>query len=232
MKTNVTSWSFSRLEQYERCPYSIKLKVLDKMPEPPRDPANDPMARGNMIHEQLEKMVRDGDPMPAIAQPFAALLTHLRALYEEGMVQVEQMWAFDEDWNPTEDWKSMWLRMKNDVFVRNENVGIVIDHKTGKRFGKEISHVQQTQLYAGCAALLYPELETIHTEIWYIDDKSTLNLEYTRDQAIDFIPRFEVRAARLLNDTRFAPRPSVHNCRWCDYGPNKTGVCGFGVKGT
>lgn len=232
MSTQVTSWSYSRLKDYETCPYRVKLKVIDKIPGPPPEP-NNPLERGERIHKGLELSVTDGTQMPVEATKFAPLVDRVRNLYAAGQVDVEQMWGYDEGWNETSVWKDMWLRAKLDINVRDPDRGIVIpiDYKTGKRFGKEVDHVQQTQLYASIAALRFPWAQIIWTEIWYIDQGSTLQLRYTREQALNFVPRFEMRAYRMLEDTRFKPRPSVINCKWCDYGPNKLGVCPFGVSG-
>ena len=227
--TSVNSWSYSRLADYETCPYRIKLKVIDKIPEPPRDPETDPLARGDRIHKALEDAVRDGAEVPPEVKKHADLVRLLHSMHQDGMVRIEEPWNFDSSWQRTKEWEKIWLRVKLDVAVVAKDTVVVIDYKTGKSFMKDIPHTQQTQLYAGTAALLFPQAKTIITEIWYTDEGGTRRIDYKRDVALDFLPRFERRANVMLNDRIFRPRPNVVNCKWCPYSPRGNGACPFGV---
>ena len=50
----LTSWSFSRYQDYKSCPAKAKYKHIDKLKEPP-SPA---MERGAAIHNLCEQYVR------------------------------------------------------------------------------------------------------------------------------------------------------------------------------
>lgn len=225
----VESWSWSRLDNYEHCPYRIKLQVIDKVPQLPRDPATDPLARGDRIHDELEEFVKGDGPLPKEARKFEDLLVQLQGHYMDGLVELEQEWGFDANWKST-PWKQAWSRIKLDFCLDGGEVIVVTDYKSGKSFGKDIPHIQQTQLYAGAAALKYPKGKTIITEIWYIDEGWVRPVKYRRAVALDFLVRFEKRAQVMLDDTRFKPRPSFLNCKWCPYGINVgNGKCGYAV---
>jgi CRISPR/Cas system-associated exonuclease Cas4 (RecB family) len=223
----IRSWSFSRLDTYETCPYRAKLQFVDKLPEPERKPDH-PAARGDRIHKGGELFVRGEGELQPEFKDFAPQMQKLRQLYIEGKVEVEQDWNYDDAWQPTTE-KYPWLRIKTDVWVSPDpSFGIVIDHKSGRKFGNEIKHTQQTQLYALGAFLRNPDLDRVTTEIWYVDQNDTLSLDYHRDNALKLVGSWERRAGRMLEDTMFKPRPGP-GCKYCPYSPRGTGACPVGV---
>jgi CRISPR/Cas system-associated exonuclease Cas4 (RecB family) len=220
-------WSYSSLDTYETCPFRYKLKYIERMPEPPPDPKK-PAAkdRGNMIHKQLELYVNGSRPdVPPECEDFHNQLITLRQLYAVGKVEVEQNWFFDSNWGVFPQWKDAWCQVKADVFVNDGDSAVVIDHKTGKKFGNEVKHTQQTNVYSLAAFFRYPDLHTVKTEIWYHDVNDILPVTYRRDQAMRFLPRLEKRVEAMLHDTMYRPRPNVVNCKYCPYGRNGTGHC-------
>lgn len=104
-------------------------------------------------------------------------------------------------------------------------------HNTGKRFGNEVKHGRQMQLYALAAALRYPKLEKITTELWYQDQNELATQEFTRKQAMKFWKGFNDDALEMTSATEFPPRPNQQTCRFCPFrtGRNKwiqgTGHC-------
>lgn len=227
------NWSFSKLIKYERCPMWFKLQYIDKIPEPPRPPDN-PMERGNRIHNNLEAYVKgegslQGNESKQL-EPFTPALERLRELYANEQATAEDNWYFDINWDAT-DRDSVWLWSKLDFLVIDHDRSAVIvgDYKSGKSAYKAVEHVQQTQLYAACAALKYPDADFIHTELWYVDEGHAKSSMYTREQALRFVGRFNTRAETLYADKMFRPNPTKITCRYCPYGPRELGVCPVGV---
>lgn len=220
----LTSWSYSRLLDYEKCPYRLKLKLIDKIPEPPHPAAE----RGVLLHSASEAFIKGAsEDLPAELQSFAPVMQTMRSAYAEGRASVEEEWAFTNKWAPC-GWREQtaWLRLKLDVFVRlTPEHGVVIDHKSGKKSGNEIKHMEQGMLYAACCFLRIPELEKVTTEFNYLDLKETSSKTFTAKQAAKAVIMFEKRAAKMLSDTTFRPRPNIFNCRYCAYGPKGTGSC-------
>jgi len=227
----VTAGSYSRLTQYEKCKYATKLKVIDRIPEPDRGPPpkhlkewqND---RGSRIHDHAEAFVTgnaDGQ-LPEMIH-FTDEFNHLRELFQAGLVVPEQLWCFDKDWKPCREdaWNKIRFRIKTDatVFYNPDRIkAIIIDYKTGRRKGNEMSHEQQKQLYAIGAFLMFPELEYALTELYYLDlpDEPTYPTGYTRVQAMALLKRsWGPRNNKLLNELVFKPSPSVFACKWCPY---------------
>ena len=102
-------------------------------------------------------------------------------------------------------------------------------HNTGKKFGNEIKHAEQTQLYQLAAFLRYPELETIDVELWYTDQDDLTHMKYTRSQGMRFFQNFNQRGIAMTSAEEFPPSPNVFACKWCPYGPRGTGDCDKGV---
>lgn len=228
----VKVWSFSRLSTYEKCPYHLKLSAVDKVPQPERD-ATHPAERGTRIHTLCEEYVNGtSDEQVKEMKHFAEQFERLREGFNEGKVELEGDWGFDINWTKTGWWDpNVWARIKLDALEHlDEHTALVIDYKTGKKFGNEVKHTQQAQLYMVGAFMRFPELDMIETQFWYLDQKDTLKKTYTRDKLSIYLSRFTERAMKLTTATEFRPKPSKMNCRWCDYGPeNGTGACQYGV---
>lgn len=231
----IKAWSYSRLVEFEQCKLRAKLKNIDRIPEPARplppgktEHAND---RGTRIHDAAERFVRGGVELIPELKTFEVEFHDLRNKYEHGMVSLEGEWAVNKDWEPVA-WgdKDAWARIKLDAFVRlSKTHAVVIDYKTGKKFGNEIKHAEQTQLYQLAAFLRYPELETIDVELWYTDQDDLTHTRYTRSQGMRFFQNFNQRGIAMTSAKEFPPSPSVFACRWCPYGPRGTGDCDKGV---
>lgn len=227
------NWSFSKLMAYEACPMRVKLKYIERLPElPPK--ADSPLERGSRVHERYEKFIKGEGPMDTEAKAsadFDELMERLALLYKHGMATAEDDWLFDRDWNVCSR-NDVWLWAKLDASVTDEENGtvIAIDFKTGKSLYKKIEHIQQVQLYAAVSALKYEWAETIHAELWYVDEGHTLCATFTQEEALKFVGRFDQRAQRMYDDKVFRPNPNVITCKWCAYGPkNGTGACPVGV---
>lgn len=231
----IASWSHSSLSNFERCKFLAWLKHDQRIPEPPRplppgttEHAND---RGTRVHDHAEHYVAGKrDDQPPEMKEFAVELAHLRRLYTLGLVSLEGEWAVDRNWVPCE-WKQAWHRSKIDAFVMpNEYQAIVIDYKTGRKFGNEIKHAEQTQLYALNAIFRYPKLEEVTTELWYPDVKDLTSVTFTRQQVLRFKHNFDRRGHAMTSCTDFPPNPNIHVCKYCEYGPWNGGQCTKGVR--
>ena len=160
-----TSWSPSRLADYESCPLNAKLKYLDKLcthcfkgtltggydspavcetcgevTEP--GPA---LVRGTRLHASLEKFVKGEGPLDTEINN-TEVIEHaedFRFGFKKGRVEVERSFIFDDQWNllTGEFPAGAWLRTKIDILElhKSEHSLAVIDWKSGgidKRTGK------------------------------------------------------------------------------------------------
>ena len=225
-KRRITSWSFSALQIFESCKYHSKLARLDRIPDLQPKTAAD---RGTAIHQEAEDYVCGKATFTNNLRFFKDDLTALAAHYAAGRVVCEQEWGYSTNWTCV-DWKSAWLRLKCDaVCFLSEKHAVVIDYKTGKRFGNEIKHAEQLQLYAVTALLRYPALEHVTCELWYFDQNELASFNMKRSQLGKYLKLFDRRGVAMTTETEFKPNPNIHSCRYCPYHPDKQGDCKFGV---
>ena len=162
---------------------------------------------------------------------FKSQFEELRELYIDAKVELEGEWGFDLDW-ATVGWmqKETWARIKLDALVQEDETSArVIDYKTGKKFGNEVSHGQQGLLYAIATFFRYPNVQFVQTEFWYLDHGETTKKQYTRAQAMLFAPAYHRRAIKMTTETEFAPTPSKDACRWCSFRKGDNPECTWGV---
>jgi CRISPR/Cas system-associated exonuclease Cas4 (RecB family) len=224
---HIQSTSFSRLSVFEECPKRAKLQFIDRIPDPrPRTAAD----RGTAIHQLAEDYGRGliAD-LPKELSKFSDEFSQIRRLFEKDKALMEDEWGYDQEWKPTE-WNGAWLRMKLDalVWLSDEEV-VVIDFKTGRKFGNEIKHGDQCLNYAAATAARYPEVQLIHTELWYLDQNELSYSKHPRHKALAALARYDKRHKAVTNATNFPATPNAHACKWCPYKPSGTGHCAEGV---
>lgn len=230
----LNSWSFSKLTEFEKCKYRTFLLHVERVPEPERplppgktEHAND---RGSRIHNEAELFVRSEGPFTDALSSFEEEYLALQAAFKEGRVSLEQEWGMSPDWEPTE-WKTAWLRLKLDALMfMSDTHAVAIDYKTGKKFGNEVKHMEQLQLYQLVTFLRYPKLERVTVELWYLDVDELTTMEFTRPQGLRFKENFNRRGKTITSCTDWPPNPSIFTCRWCMYGPWGSDDCKVGVK--
>jgi len=225
----VPAWSYSALKTFESCAYRTYISKVKRVQEDYGPAA----ARGTRIHDEAEQYVRHQtadlpDPLKKFQQQFK----ELRELFAEAKVETEGEWGFTLNWEPT-GWiaPDTWARVKLDALVHEtETSARVIDYKTGKQLGNEIAHSQQALIYAISTFFMYPDLEILNTEMWYLDHGTTMEQTYTRDEAMVFMPKLHERAVTMTTATKFPPNPSNYNCRWCSFGKGSEPHCEWGIN--
>ena len=222
-------WSFSALKVFEECPYRTYISRVKRVAEP-SSPAAD---RGSAIHQEAEDYVSGKlGEMPDSLKKFDDDFEQLRSLYADAKVELEGEWGFDLDWQPV-GWMepSTWARIKLDALVNEDEQSCrVIDYKTGKKFGNEITHGQQCLLYAIGTFFRYPHIEFAQTELWYLDKGEKTIKQFTRAEAMAFAPGFYTRAIAMTTCTDYEPNPSKNNCKWCSYKKGDPPECYWGVS--
>lgn len=128
-------------------------------------------------------------------------------------------------------WAPAWLRMKLDAIVHHDKTtATVIDYKSGRKFGNEVKHGEQLQIYQLAAFMRFPELQTVYAEAWYIDQDEVTSQRYTRAMGLRYREKFTSRGDAVLACTEFPANPNKFTCKWCMYGPWGSGDCSEGVR--
>lgn len=226
MSATIPSWSISRVQTFEQCKYRAKLQWLDKIPDLQPKTAAD---RGTQIHQEAEDYVKGQSGFTDNLRFFKADFDALAAHFSQGRVICEEEWGFDHNWQIA-DWKRAWLRLKCDAVCHLDAKHLaVIDYKTGKRFGNEVKHAIQLQLYALCALIRYHEVEQVTCELWYLDQNELASFTMKRSQLKKYLAYFDKKGREFTEETEFKPNPNVISCKYCPYHPTKQGDCKFGV---
>lgn len=222
--SKITAWSFSRLQDYRKCPAFAKYKHVDKI----KEPGNAAMDRGSAIGKLVELFVKDrrgSDKAPLEIAAFAAEFLELR----KRRAVTEEQWAFDRDWNEV-DWfdAAAWLRVKTDIYSLNleSNTLLVVDVKTGK---VREEHLEQLKLYALGAFLKFPTVAYVDVRLWYLDGGVEVPEEpkvYSREELSTLKTYWLKETKAMLADTRFAPKPSGL-CQYCHFSASKGGPCEY-----
>lgn len=231
MANIIPSWSFSKVQDFEKCKYLTKLKHLDRIPEPERElpPGKTEFAndRGTRIHTACEEFINGTVPdlAPEADKHFGPQLDLLRVMHADGLVSLEGEWGMNREWEPT-DYKTAWLRLKLDAMVMHDDrTATVIDFKTGKKWGNEIKHGEQLALYQLVTFLRYPKLEKVYAELWYLDQPTdnVTSLLYTRPKGLQHRSNWDRRGHKLTTCTDWPVNPNIHSCKYCRYG--EAGIC-------
>lgn len=233
----VKSWSFSRYTLYRQCPHKFKLSVVDRQ----KEPQNAAMKRGDDIHQAAENYIKARIArIPDELKKIASELKMLRALFKRktSRMIVEDSWAFTREWTETftKDWINCWLRIKLDCgHWLTETSLVVTDWKSGKFREESCSeYLEQLELYALGAFLMYPFLEEVRPRLVYTDlgieyPPAEEPIVYTRADLPRLKKEWEKRVKPMFTDKRFAPRPGWY-CRYCFFSSSnlaKTGLCKF-----
>lgn len=150
-----TSWSPSRLADYESCPLMAKLKHLDKLCpicfkgkltggfDTPAScdtckgviTKSDALERGTRIGKDMEDFLvgkRPLMPQEIASKEARDVAAKVRKAVKAKAAKVEFMIVLDRDWKPTTNFsKSAWLRAKMDATLFAKAKAKVIDWKTG-----------------------------------------------------------------------------------------------------
>ena len=223
--SKITAWSFSRWNDYKKCPKFAFFKFVRKLQEP----GNDAMARGASIGEMAEKFAVA--KAKAVCPPELATFEEEFRVLQKHKVMSEEEWAFTAEWVPT-GWfdKDAWCRVKVDAFhMFKEELtvcGKVIDYKTGK---VREEHEEQLSLYALAALVKFPEVNRVYVELWYLDQGVQVPKEplaYARADLPDLKKLWGKNTAPMLRDTRFATKVSKA-CTWCHFRKANGGPCKY-----
>lgn len=224
------AWSYSRYNDYKRCPFLFAHKHLLKMKDPNPGPA---LVRGREIHKIAETALLDTKwkKCPPELKHFEEEFKHLRQLSPT----VEQQWGFNKQWQPAQatardphGWfaPDTWCRVVLDVVVvYDDNTAVVVDHKTGKKYA---TNEDQMQLFALATFKKFPLVTEVSTRLWYLDQPidNEVEFEYHKKEEAAIQRDWEKAIKPMFNDRKFPPRPN-DKCRWCFLSKAKGGPCKF-----
>lgn len=238
----LTAWSFSRLNDWRKCAKYAYFKHVLRM----KEPGSEALDRGSRIGELAEKFASPKGKRMKTPAELATFEIEFRDL-QKRQVRSEEEWAFTKEWKPT-GWfdKDAWARCKVDAFHIETRglptktmppkfqvkpppqriVGVVIDYKTGKI---NPTHLEQVTLYALAAFLMFPEIEAVEVQLWYLDH-GVLHPDPLRTFERADVPKlkkeWDGNVSPMLRDRRFVEKPGK-GCTWCHFSKGKGGPCKY-----
>lgn len=207
------SWSFSKLKNYEECPkrhYEVDLARNFKEGE------SEQLLWGNQVHDALKKALTTKTPLPPSMASYQVWAD--RVLAGPGDLFVEQKYAINKDFNPT-SWfgEDAWYRAIADAVRVDDTVGLGLDWKTGKY--KPDNYRPQLLMLAVCMFAKFPRLQTVRTEIVWLQEKDTTTSEIVNRadvnrewlQLMGRVGRLETAAKNM----DYPPMPGRLCARYC-----------------
>lgn len=221
------NWSFKKWWMYKVCPMQVRLKYIEKIPEPEPDPRFDAKRqRGIELHERLAESINLGAPVPQNFQHVEPIVEAYRDL--GAVAELEEF--YNRQWEPVEGWNDAWVQIIKDVRIRVPEFALVGDWKTGRKSGNELKYFEQMKLYAVSEWIVNPGLPEYITELQFVDEEETWEHSFKPHQLEKYLGDFERDIHTMMSDLVFRPKPSKYNCQYCPYGPNRgNGKCPVGV---
>lgn len=205
----ILQWSFSRLNDWRKCPKMAFFKHVQKM----KEPGNKHTERGSAIHLLCQKYVEG--KIAVLPEELKKFKKEFEVL-KKNKAQCEAEWAFGPDWVAQTWFAKLYklLRVKTDAcyLVKGKNpVARVIDFKTGR---VNESHEEQLSLYALATLLMYPEATSVETELWYLDSGDKTAQVFPASDLPALKEYWESVAKPMFEDKSFQCKPG-DACRFC-----------------
>lgn len=223
IQNTLKNWSFKKYKMWLQCPLAVKLKYIERAPEPEPNAKDDAARlRGIQMHNEMEACIKGEGPIPGYAKEFEGVIA---GLIDQGARAEEDMF-FNERWELHPGWDGHWLQVKQDILVVNDEYILNGDWKSGRRFGNEFWHFKQMQLYSVATWRAFPGRPEYTAELYYLDKDDIWTVQFTPQQLEKAFADFDRDVDKMFNDTVFRPKPSEDTCRFCPFNRKKgTGVC-------
>lgn len=216
-------WSYSAWLTMRKCAFKYYWQFIRGVQEPPRTD-NRALERGIELHKMQEGYLKgEVTKLPKAFKHFETHYRQLRALHPV----VEQFWGVDKNWKPVK-WNS-WVVLKMDAAVTPcKAIGnrlFMQDLKSGREYD---DHEHQGALYAGIGYAMFPKVEGVDVEFWYIDAGYPTSYEFTRKQLKMEVEFWKDEGTALLTphkESFYKPNPSDSVCKWCHLRKDKGGNC-------
>jgi CRISPR/Cas system-associated exonuclease Cas4 (RecB family) len=212
-------WGYSKLACYLNCPQQFKFQFIDKLDTG----SSAAMERGADLHKSCEAYLNGWDK--ELAPELSYWRDQLDAIIKKGAI-AERAWGFDKQWELLPNWfhTDTWLRAKSDAHYVDGETLVVIDFKSGKF---KVPPIEQIELYAICAAAVYPMAKAVRAEFWFLDQGKVYEVSYTVPHLEVLRNKYVDMVAPIYADKTWEANPS-RDCAWCSYSKTKGGPCTAG----
>lgn len=204
------AWSYSKLKNFEICPYRHQQIDLLKAAS---DTGGENMLWGNRVHACMAARLAHKTPLPVEMidyDKFAKRIEDKQKLFN-GTLLVEQKYAITVDFKPTGYFApNVWYRGIGDVLLLAPPVALIGDWKTGRLQDDPI----QLALMAQCVFSFYENIEKVATRFIWLKEHAETDETFTRDDLVKLWPR-------ILDRVGYMERAAQTN----DYPAKPNGLC-------
>lgn len=215
------AWSYSRLSDFEDCPFMFYHKYILKTV---KFVPNAAMLRGKEAHKQLERdVIRSSHNNEPVCSDVAHVWPMIKAFADGHQeIMAEEQVALTVKCKPC-DWfsKKAWLRGVFDVVGRinplsacNDQVVSILDWKTGQYRPNE----DQLKLYNMITLLRWPRTVSVTSALVFIDHKKSGPPVTSQRRDLEaLLDTFGERAEMIqIAEARDRwPAAKNHKCTWC-----------------
>jgi CRISPR/Cas system-associated exonuclease Cas4 (RecB family) len=223
-------YSISKIGTYFQCPHKFKLQYISKLKVPFE--TNVALLKGSHIHKILENNFDYNIPFEIgdvytqehfnktieIVKIFekSELGMTTKKLQKIGVPEEDFAFTFNKDLVGYWD-KTAHFRGSADLYVTNNDLGIIVDYKSGKDKSKEDGFGDdQSKMYAIYMFIKYPEIQNVKASFFFIEHNTKKTLEYTRDNLNDYIDYFKKKIEIVESDSSYK-KQVTSLCDYCSF---------------
>jgi CRISPR/Cas system-associated exonuclease Cas4 (RecB family) len=223
-------WSISKLGTYLQCPHKFKLKYIDKIKVPFE--TNTALIKGSHIHKIIENgfdydvpfdleekyTEEDYNRTIQIVKSFETSVLGEQTKKMQKIGVPEEDFAFTLNRELVNYWnKTAFFRGSADLYLTRDDLGIIIDYKSGKDKSEEPDFgTNQAKMYAIYMFLKFPEIQTVKAAFFFIEHGTKKSIDFSRDNLDDYINYFVELTNVVEGDTSYRKEVNAL-CDWCSY---------------
>jgi len=225
-------YSYSRISDYNTCPFTFKVKYLDKKPVV-RNPL---MKEGAVVHDAIrmynlscikgktthdmkvwqecidEAIKKENLPYEGIDGAFELMKQYVdtHELHPDKIVGVEDRIVIMRDLSARivytmDEWmdKDILFRMKVDLMEKDGQVVRITDYKTGNKIGVD---KLQFDVYAWGISKLFPDVTTYDINMDYVRHEFNSNYKIDIDDISKIEKKILLKISEIEKDRKFSPQ--------------------------
>lgn len=223
------SYSFSRLDIYNKCPWAYKLVYLDKIPRQTSEALVIGQTMHKLIADYLVRLICQNQQTDwewaEKVTPFNGFedIAYMWPRFYNNFVMptnvkdqvVERQLAFNRQWQPV-DWfaADAWFRMVMDWCFLQDDLAVVVDWKTNRILPETVEKDLQLQIYGWGVRHLFPQSEEVLLRLHFLRYGAEREIILTPDDLKGVPEAVQERIATIEADQHYDPKPGSF-CSWC-----------------
>lgn len=228
-------YSYTKIDTFQHCPFKYKLRYIKRIQENLDN--NVAIHKGSLAHLVLERKVNNetdlNDPelvellLKLAKEDTMKILKSVKKFINGDFFQAldlengvaEQMFHLDSNLNPCTKTEAF-ISGKIDYREIKDEYVLIIDWKTGKKTLKEIQMYKkndlQLDLYALWALQKFPDMQTVHAMLYYIESEVADEKLYSRED-IQMLKDRIMKNIDVIRETSDFTRNLGPLCDYCAY---------------